>query len=172
MMIQKLVILGILKDGPKHGYQIKKIIQKELGIFSQLNTQSIYYPLKKMEAEGLIKKAAAQARKGLPRYMYNITPHGNKEFLKLALEALLSKRRPFIDIDIPLYFLPYLDKKQVESRLRLRKIFLKKAKDWLNIKVNTLKKSTGHKQLLLRHHLDLLNAEEEFLEEIIRVVGN
>lgn len=163
-------MLGILKDGPKHGYQIKKIIQKELGIFSEMDMQSIYYPLKKMEGEGLIKKALVKSVGRLPRYVYTITPHGNKEFLNLALKALLSRKRPFIEIDIPLYFLPYLDKKEVLARLRLRKIFLGKAKNWLNAKLGTIKKSFKHRRLLLSHHLNLLNAEENFLEEIIRGV--
>ncbi|MDP2924435.1 MAG: PadR family transcriptional regulator [Candidatus Omnitrophota bacterium] len=168
--MQKLIMLGILKDGPKHGYQIKKIIQKDMGVFSQLDTQSIYYPLKKMEEEGLIRKQVAKIKGRLPRYIYTITPHGNKEFLNLALQALLSKKRPFIDIDIPLYFLPYLDKKEVMARLRLRKIFLGKAKNWLNSKLGTINKSLNHRRLLLSHHLNLLNAEENFLGEIIRVI--
>jgi DNA-binding PadR family transcriptional regulator len=170
MTIQKLVILGILKDGPKHGYQIKKIIQKELGIFSELDTQSIYYPLKNMEREGRIRKEVVKRKVGITRYNYSLTPHGNREFLNLALGALLSRKRPFIDIDIPLYFLPYLkkEKKKVMARLRLRKIFLKKAKDWLFTKLKTTKKSLTHQQLLLRHQLNLLNAEENFLGDIIR----
>jgi hypothetical protein len=54
------------------------------------------------------------------------------------------------------------------ARLRLRKIFLKKAKDWLFTKLKTTKKSLTHQQLLLRHQLNLLNAEENFLGDIIR----
>jgi DNA-binding PadR family transcriptional regulator len=170
--MQRLVMLGILKDGPKHGYQIKKIIQKELGVFSEIDTQSIYYPLKKMEKEGLIHKEVVKRRVGITRYIYTITPRGNKEFLKLALGALLSKRRPFIDIDIPLYFLPYLEKKEVMARLRLRRMFLKKAKDWLFAKSNTAKKPPAHQELLLKHQLNLLNAEEIFLGDIIHRMKN
>ena len=55
-MIQKLIILGLLQGGCKHGYEIKKFIKKELGLFTSVDTLSIYYPLKVMEREGLIKK--------------------------------------------------------------------------------------------------------------------
>ncbi|RKY44537.1 MAG: PadR family transcriptional regulator, partial [Candidatus Omnitrophota bacterium] len=48
-MIQKLVILGLLKNKPSSGYDIKKFIEKDLKIFTDLDTHSIYYPLKKME---------------------------------------------------------------------------------------------------------------------------
>ena len=45
MKIQNLIILGILKDGPRHGYEIKKLIKEELGIFTSSENKSIYYPL-------------------------------------------------------------------------------------------------------------------------------
>jgi len=168
--IQRLVILGILREGQKHGYEIKKIIKKELGIFASLENKSIYYPLKIMEKEGLIKKNTAKEEGRLLRYVYSITPQGDKEFLRLAMEAFLSEERPFIDIDIPLYFLPHLDKKNVLARLRLRKRFLEKVRSWLADKLNIEKELFPHQRLLLRHHFNLLNAEEDFLEEIVEIV--
>ena len=103
-MIQNLIILGFLKTRPASGYDIKKFIDKDLGIFSQLETSSIYYPLKKMEAEGLIEKEEVKDRK-VRKYMYRITAKGEREFIRLSKKALVSQKRPFIDIDIPLYFL-------------------------------------------------------------------
>lgn len=170
MNTQRLIILGILKKSPRHGYEIKKIIKKDLGVFSSSENKSIYYPLKVMEKGGLIKKESTQKRGRLLRYVYTITPKGNKEFLKLAMEALLSEKRPFIDIDIPLYFLPFLEKKEVLVRLRLRKRFLEKVKIWLAQNLNTDKDFPHHQTLLLKHHLNLLNAEESFLEEIVKIV--
>lgn len=167
---QKLTILGILKQGPKHGYEIKKIIKKELGVFAYLENKSIYYPLKIMERGGLIKKSIDREKGRLERYIYSLTSQGSKEFLKLAMEALLSQKRPFIDIDIPLYFLPYLEGKKVFAHLRLKKIFLEKVKKWL---ANNLKRGgefSPHQRLLLKHHLNLLNAEEKFVDEVIDIV--
>jgi DNA-binding PadR family transcriptional regulator len=165
-MVQKLIILGILKDEPSSGYDIKKFIGKKLEIFSELNTQSIYYPLKKMEREGLIKRKGLRGKKHL-KYIYYITPKGEREFNNLCKEALISKKRPFIDIDIPLYFLPALEKKEVISRLRLRRRFLEKVKEWLLIKLRKEGGFLPHQILLLRHHLNLLSAEERFVEEFI-----
>tara|TARA_B100000315_G_scaffold256512_1_gene302598 strand:+ start:99 stop:620 length:522 start_codon:yes stop_codon:yes gene_type:complete len=170
MKIQELIILGILKESPRHGYEIKKIMKKELGIFTSLENKSIYYPLKIMETKALIKKTAVQDKGKLFRYVYNITPKGNKEFKKLAMDALLSEKRPFIDIDIPLYFLPYLEKKEVMARLRLRKRFLERVKSWLADYLEDQQAFPSHQVLLLKHHLNLLNAEESFVEEIIKIV--
>lgn len=170
MSMQKLIILGILKEGPKHGYEIKKIIKKELGIFTSLENKSIYYPLKMMERGVLIKKNTTKERGRLERHVYSLTARGNKEFLKLAMEALLSQKRPFIDIDIPLYFLPYLEKKKVFAHLRLKKRFLEKVKGWLSNNLKGKDEFSPHQRLLLKHHLDLLNAENDFVNEVIKIV--
>ena len=171
MNIQRLIILGILKQGPKHGYEIKKTVQKTLGMFTSLENKSIYYPLAKMEKEGLIKKKIGSSRGRPTRYVYTTTPRGDKEFLSLAMKVLVSRKRPFIDIDIPLYFLPYLESREVIARLRLRKRFLDKVKKWLTDNLKGDKKFSVYQLLLLRHHLDLLAAEEKFVGEIIKVVN-
>ncbi len=170
MNIQKLIILGILKEGPKHGYEIKKIIKKELEIFASLENKSIYYPLKIMERGGAIKKNTTKEKGRLERQVYSLTARGNKEFLKLAMEALLSQKRPFIDIDIPLYFLPYLEKKKVFAHLRLKKRFLEKVKGWLSDNLKGKDEFSPHQRLLLKHHLNLLNAEDSFINEVIKIV--
>jgi DNA-binding PadR family transcriptional regulator len=92
-MTQKLVILGILKANPASGYDIKKFIEKELGLFSSMETHSIYYPLKKMEQAALIKKEELQGETHLKKNMYSITPKGEREFYSLCQEALSSQKR-------------------------------------------------------------------------------
>ncbi|MCF7877258.1 MAG: PadR family transcriptional regulator [Candidatus Omnitrophica bacterium] len=172
MQIQEIIILGLLKESSRHGYEIKKIAKERLGIFSSLENKSFYYPLKIMEEKGFITKKKSQSREGPSRYIYSITEEGKKEFSSLALKTLMSQKRPFIDIDIPLYFLPYLEKKEVLSRLRLRKRFLEKVKEWLADNLELPKKFPIHQRMLLRHHQNLLNAEEGFIENIIEIIKN
>jgi len=170
MNTQNLIILGILKKGPRHGYEIKKIIKKDLGLFASLDNKSIYYPLKVMEKRGLIKKSVSQEKGKLLKYVYSLTPSGDREFIKLAKEALVSEKRPFIDIDIPLYFLPYLNKKDILPRLRLRRRFLEKVKVWLINNLKAKKEFSPHQRLLLKHHHNLLIAEDNFIKDIIGIV--
>ncbi|MCF7894707.1 MAG: PadR family transcriptional regulator [Candidatus Omnitrophica bacterium] len=172
MQIQKIIILGLLEKSPCHGYEIKKIAKEKLGIFSSLKNKSFYYPLKIMEEKGYITKKGDQGQEGPARYIYSITQKGKKEFSRLALETLTSQKRPFIDIDIPLYFLPLLEKKEVIARLRLRKRFLKKVKGWFADKLGLSKNFSPYQKMLLKHHLNLLNAEEDFADNIIKIVKN
>ena len=171
-MIQKLIILGFLKRSSSSGYDIKKFIEKELEIFSKLEAQSIYYHLKKMEKEDLIKKEEVKSEKYLKKYRYFITPKGEKAFIDFCREALLSQRRPFIELDIALYFLPFLEKKEIMPLLRLRLRFLENVKKWLISKEEELKKAPKNLFLLINHQLTLAIAEKEFLENMIRAIKN
>ncbi len=170
MEIQKIIILGILKKAPCHGYEIKKIAKEQLGLFTSLKNKSFYYPLKVMEDKGFITKEKRQSQQRPARYIYSITEKGEKEFSRLALDTLMSQRRPFIDIDIPLYFLLYLEKKEVLSRLRLRKRFLEKVKAWLANNLELSQEFPIHQRMLFKHHLNLLNAEESFVEDITKII--
>lgn len=170
MEIQKVVILGILKKSPCHGYEIKKIAKQQLGLFTALKNKSFYYPLRIMESKGFIVKEKIEVKNRPSRYTYSITEKGSKEFSKTALNILLSEKRPFIDIDIPLYFLPYLEKKEVLSRLRLRKRFLEKVKEWLADNLELAKDFPVYQKMLFKHHLNLLNAEESFIEDITEII--
>ncbi len=167
-MIQRLIILGALKRKPSSGYDIKKFIQKELGMFSPLELKSIYYPLKKMEKEGLIEKR--EKRNHLKKYVYYITPRGEKEFFRLCKETLLSQKRPFLEWDIALYFLPFLNKKEILPLLRLRLLFLEKVKKWLEEKLEEFRNSPKNFFLLVNHHLRLVLAEKDFLKSLIKVI--
>ena len=172
MRIQRLVILGILKEGPKHGYQVKKIIQKEMGIFSEFEMQSIYYPLSKMEEQGLVKKKEIKGENNLNKYTYHITPRGEKEFFELCRQIFLSQRQPFVELDVALYFLPFLDKKKILPLLRLRLWFLEKVKRWLLEKQKGYKDTPKNLTLLFKHHFKLASAEREFLKDMIAAIKN
>ncbi|MBU1523913.1 MAG: PadR family transcriptional regulator [Candidatus Omnitrophota bacterium] len=171
-MIQKLIILGFLKKNPASGYDIKKFTNKELGVFSEIGSQSVYYSLKKIEKEGLIKKKEQKTGKYLKKFIYSITVKGEKVFLDLCKKALSSRRRPFIELDIALYFLPFLDKKEITPSLRLRLRFLESVKRWLISKGEELKKAPKNLTLLLEHHFKLVTAEKNFLQDMITAVKN
>ncbi len=49
MLEQELILLGLLKDQPKHGYEIKKEIKEILSLFAGVDLKSIYYPLGRLE---------------------------------------------------------------------------------------------------------------------------
>jgi len=171
MIEHELLFLGLLMEGPKHGYEIKRQIEEELFPFVGLNIKSIYYPLKKMEQLKLIEKDVGREGKWPEKYVYSITPKGRKIFDHLITESFLSIERPYFNIDLSLYFLDYVDKKIASRRLRARVIFLKRIKRDLEALKNNTKITKKHLLVILEHDIDLVDAEITSISKLIDVLA-
>lgn len=168
MIEHELLFLGLLKDGPKHGYEIKRLIDEELFPFVGLKIKSIYYPLKKMEKLGLIKKDVGREGKWPEKYVYSLTTKGGKIFDHLVTDSFLSIERPYFNIDLALYFLQYVDKKIAKRQLRGRVLFLRRIRRELQQVKKGMKKTQAHLGIILDHDLDLVEAE---IKSITRLIG-
>jgi len=168
MIEHELLFLGLLMEGPKHGYEIKRIIEEELVPFVGLNIKSIYYPLKKMEQLGLILKDIGREGKWPEKFVYSITPKGEKIFHHLVNESFLSIERPYFNIDLSLYFLHHVDKKLAKRRMRARVIFLKRIqRDLESLKKKVKEGTQQHLGIILEHESDLVAAEIKSISRLI-----
>lgn len=171
MIENELLFLGLLKDGPKHGYEIKRLIQEELSAFVGLKVKSIYYPLKKMEKLGLIKKDVGREGKWPEKYVYSLTSKGEKIFDHLITESFLSIERPYFNLDLSLYFIQYVDKIIAKRQLRGRVRYLKQIKKNIsNLKLK-LKSAQKHLYIIMDHDLDLVEAEIKSLDRLVKVIA-
>lgn len=164
--IQKLVILGLLKAGPKHGYKIKSEISKIRDIFS-LDNKSIYYPLRMMERQGLLIKTKDRLGRRPEKYVYKLTPQGERQFQELLNKSFLSIRRPTFDIDVALFFLPYIKPQAFKHSLTLRERVLRKIEKNMKSMVNSAAKKLNAQHLaIIQHNLDLIATEIRFLNNL------
>lgn len=166
MIENEFLFLGLLAEGPKHGYEIKLQIEEDLSPNIGLNIKSIYYPLQKMETLGLVEKEMGRKEGRFPeKYVYRITPKGKKKFDELIEHSFLSVERPFFQIDLAFYFLPLVDKNMAKRRLKIRFNLLKKVKRQLSLL--QLSAKTKILSLILQHDLDLVEAEINSTQKII-----
>ena len=169
MIEHELLFLGLLMEGPKHGYEIKRLIEEELFPFVGLKIKSIYYPLKKMEQLGLIDKDVGREGKWPEKFVYSMTSKGEKIFHHLVNESFLSIERPYFNVDMALYFLKYVDKSIAKRRLRARVIFLNRIKrDLEGLKAKTTAK---HLLIILEHEFDLVSAEIKSISRLVDTLG-
>ena len=171
MIEHELLFLGLLKDGPKHGYEIKRQVEEELFPFVGLKIKSIYYPLKKMEQLGLIKKDVGREGRWPEKYVYSLTSKGEKIFDHLITDSFLSIERPYFNIDLSLYFLHYVDKRIAKRQLRGRVIFLNRIKRQLERLKGSLKPNQTHLDIILDHDLDLVNAEIKSIDRLVDLLS-
>ena len=76
-MSTRLVILGLLRERPLYGYEIKHIIEDHMGDWTNIAFGSIYFALKKLAEEGFVERAAVEREGNRPsRTVYQLTPAG------------------------------------------------------------------------------------------------
>ena len=132
-MSTRLVILGILRRQPLHGYEIKHIIEEEMGDWTTIAFGSIYFALDKLAEEGLIKKVATRQEGNRPsRSIYQITDAGKAEFLRLLREVWQNVERQYYAIDVGLGFMDALPAKEIKGYLRQRVAHLEAGLEYLN----------------------------------------
>ena len=172
-MVQDLVLLGLLKDGPKHGYEIKKLVKRLSNTFTNIETTSIYYPLRDLEKRGLVRKSVGRKGKRPERYIYRLTENGDQKFNDLLSKNFLILQRPFLNIDLSLYFLPMVKRGLAVRRLRNRLSNLEKIKGWAQSLKRSLEKEKRpfHLVAICQHTIDILKTEIKFTSNLIENLG-
>jgi DNA-binding PadR family transcriptional regulator len=171
MKEQELILLGLLKESPKHGYEIKLKIKEILSLFAGISLKSIYYPLGVLEKKGLLVKHSGKEGRRPQRFVYALTEKGEKYFYKLLDESFLNFRRPQFSLDLSLYFLYYIKPSIAKRRLRARLSIVKKLSRDLSSMVNSYKKKKPASLVrILEHNLRMVEAEAEFLTNLIRTL--
>ena len=170
MIEQELLLLGLLRESPKHGYEIKKEIRKILSIFAGLDLKSVYYPLRVLENKGFIGERVLKSGRRPERRVYYLTPKGSERFAELLSKSFLNFKRPQFSLDLSLYFLSYIDHKVAKRRLRARMQILKGLSKGLNKIISSLRENPSSLSFMLEHNLNMLDAEYQFLSRLIRKI--
>jgi DNA-binding PadR family transcriptional regulator len=93
-----ILMLRVLADGERHGYEIKKQVERILGGRS-INNNVLYPALRRFEEQGAIQRVAAQADPGRPpRNVYRLTDTGHdllQAMIRDADPALLADDNEF-----------------------------------------------------------------------------
>jgi len=168
MIEQELILLGLLRQSPKHGYEIKIKVRQILSLFAGVELKSIYYPLKVLEKKGLLTKRAGKEGRRPERFVYSLTPRGRLRFEELLNKSLLVLKRPQFSLDLSLYFLHYLKAASAKRRLRGRLSMLSKVFRGMERLTHTKElQKTPALLRILEHNLRLLKAEASFLKSLL-----
>jgi len=172
MIEHELLFLGLLKESPKHGYEIKRKIKEILSLFAGVDLKSVYYPLKILEKKGLVTKRTAKAGNRPEKIVYALTPRGDSRFHELLSASLLDFKRPQFSLDLSLYFLRYIKPILAKRRLRARMLVLNKlSKDLHKMKIYHLTKKTPSSLIhILEHDLQMVDTESAFLEKLLKTI--
>ncbi len=131
-MSVRMVILGLLRERPLYGYEIKQIIEEHMGDWTSIAFGSIYFALEKLTDEKFVEKAGLERKGKRPsRCVYQITRAGRGEFLRLLRKSWQTFEQQYFDLDICLLFLKDLPAQEVIGYLRRRQAILREILDHL-----------------------------------------
>ncbi len=171
MIDQELILLGLLRQSPKHGYEIKLKVREILALFAGVQLKSIYYPLKILEKKGLLTKRVVKKGKRPPRLVYCLTDKGKERFEVLLSKNLLDFKRPQFTLDLSLYFLGFMEPNQARRRLKKRLEILAKISCGLERMFNSKEMKDSLPLLrIMEHNLCLLSAESAYLSSLLKKI--
>lgn len=167
-----LAILGRLADGPLHGYELRKRIMADIGVFQTLSFGSLYPRLRSLVERDLIGStdlaAPPHALAGRrSRIVYELTA-GGKEFLAATLAA--PDPTAWDDGVFDLRFSMFADT-DPSTRLRIlegrRTRVLERREASRQAQAKSRERRDAYTLELQRHGLELLDSELGWLDGLI-----
>ena len=175
-MSTRLVILGFLRGRPLYGYEIKHMIERIMGDWTNIAFGSIYFALRKLAEEGFIEKVGTEQEGGRPsRTVYQITDAGREEFMRLLRKMWDTVERQTFDFDIGLSFMSSLPIDEVKGYLRKRVTHLEHILQYLEAHQAEELTDTDHvpthlASTVFDHHRRHLQIELDWTRELLQNV--
>jgi DNA-binding PadR family transcriptional regulator len=170
----ELAVLGLLHEGPMHGYELRKRLNLMLGWTRLLSYGSLYPALKKMLRGNLIEEMAPTPTpvSRRPKIVYQVTEKGTAEF-----ERLMSEVGPaaWEDDNFDIRF-AFFGRTDMEIRLRVlegRRMRLQERLDRVQSQLEmTEKEADRYASELQRHGVESVEREVRWLSDLINSERN
>jgi DNA-binding PadR family transcriptional regulator len=170
----ELAVLGLLHEGPMHGYELRKRLNLMLGWGRVLSYGSLYPTLKKMLRAHLIEEETASVTPVTrrPRIVYRVTEAGHREF-----ERLMSEVGPtaWEDDNFDIRF-AFFGRTDMEIRLRVlegRRTRLQERLDRVQRELSmTQAEVDRYAAELQRHGVEQVEREVRWLSDLINAERN
>ena len=79
-MSLRYVILGLLRERPHYGYEIKQSFEQSLGDIWPVSYGQLYPMLRKLSASGFVSMQTVPGKKAIDKNVYSISDKGRHEF--------------------------------------------------------------------------------------------
>lgn len=172
-----LYILGLLlRFGPQHGYQIKKMIEEQLADFTQIKLPTIYYHLDKLEAACFVYSQTDQEGTRPEKKVYGISENGINEFKTLLNRELNIQYRPTFNADALFYFSDHISEPELleglNSHLEQLQQSLKRIDEHRSFTVSLLPdEMKPYADIIFEHHVLHYQAEIMWTEKSIQNIN-
>jgi DNA-binding PadR family transcriptional regulator len=171
----QLVILGLLSEQPRHGYELRQEVERRLyATYINLSGGSLYYNLGQLERAGYVEKAWVEQKGRYPaRQVYQITPAG-KDYLRAELRRLLfdteGREKLFDPLNAALAFGHFIATEELRDALATHLQWARKQAEWVTGQQEYCRTQNIPLVLakIIEHGLAHLKAEIDWLEKFLQ----
>jgi len=173
MTKNELVVLGLLKEMPMHGYQLYHEIEKRnMEAWAQVNLASVYNTLDRLRRAKMVEAKKEKPGKMPEREVFHITRKGKQKLATLVEEAITDDRMPDNNFCVGVAFLSGLSKKKALESLEVKRKVLKKVVAHLESqKKDESRAMPLNWRFLLRYGIEHVQLDIKKIEELKRKIS-
>ena len=170
----ELAVLGLLLEGPAHGYELwARIEAKGIHTWADIGFSSVYNVMAKLRAKGFVDYQLRESERGLPVKIYSATSDGRDAFRAAIREILSDPPAARSTFDIALANIRYLQTDElVEALGHYRERLEREVGEVDAAMTQGVEKSAEAGTILtLGRMWTHLHAELTFVEGVLRSIG-
>lgn len=170
-----LMVLGLLKSGPRHGYELHRIVVAHGTLYSDFKKPTLYHLLHRLAVQGAVEvhsEGGARGPRG-ERLVFALTPKGEALFVRLLRSSLSSYDLAQMSFEVAAAFLALLSagEAQLLLRKRCKAVRARRAEVLAEAELFSAQPHSARlaaRQLATDHALSLMDAEIAWTERAIR----
>lgn len=170
-----LMVLGLLQPGPKHGYELHRIVVAHGSLYPDFKKPTLYHLLHRLTGLGAVRVHAEGGARGPrgERLVFALTPKGATLFLRLLRHALGTYEAAPTSFEVALAYLDALPRADAQLLLRQRRAGLRARRAEVAEEIDRLADQHDSRHMMARrlatdHSLNLLDADIAWLDRAMR----
>lgn len=172
--LRDTVVLGLLNEQPRYGYEIKTIIDNVLAHISDVSSGSLYYDINRLVERGLIEEVLVEKVGRRPqRSIYQLTEAGKAQFSDMLPELLFPFQQVYLPLNLALFFFENLNPRERIRRLAMLQERLKLTSGFIRDTVQEVESFAPRWHILIsQHYLRYFRMEMKFVSDMLEALSS
>jgi DNA-binding PadR family transcriptional regulator len=170
-----MMVLGLLKGGPRHGYELHRIVVAHGSIYADFKKPTLYHLLHRLALQGAVQvrsEGGARGPRG-ERLVFALTARGEAQFLRLLRAALSSYDTTQTVFEVAAAYLGMLPADEAQALLRQRRDVVRQRRAEMLAEIGAKAGAAptpgmAARQLATEHAVGLMDAELAWMDRVIR----
>jgi DNA-binding PadR family transcriptional regulator len=174
-----LMVLGLLKSGPKHGYELHRIVVAHGSLYADFKKPTLYHLLHRLAEQDMVQvrsEGGARGPRG-ERLVFALAAKGEALFLRLLRDTLSSYDAGQTSFDVAAAFLMFLPADEAQALLKLRRDVIRARRAEVAAEVALMAKQSDRMRAAARglaadHAITLMDAEVAWTDRAVRQLAS